>query len=179
MPRFDRVRALVTSGLVVALAAVVVASPAGDPGPSAGSQIRYAHLDLIADFEDDRQLVGAVENVFVGRVLAQLGTTILDEAPETQFTVEVLENVKGSLSGKVVVNQEGGQYGDVFVLMEDDALLKSGQTYLFATLPFKERGWHSLVARYGDLLITDAQHRASLVERFRKATQEQILYTPK
>jgi hypothetical protein len=80
MPRFDPVRALVTSGLAVALAAVVVASPAGDPGPGAASQIRYAHLDLIADFEDDRQLVGAVENVFVGRVLAQLGTTILDEA---------------------------------------------------------------------------------------------------
>jgi hypothetical protein len=177
MPTFHRVRTLGLSGLAVALAAVALGSSAGRPAATAGAHT-HAEVVYITNFEDPRRLVGSVENVFVGRVLAQVSTTILDGEPETQFQVEVQENIKGSLSGKVIVNQEGGRDGDRLILVEDDALLRPGQVYLFATLPFRERGWHTLVPVYGDLPIADASQRAALVSKFKKATQEQIPYKP-
>jgi hypothetical protein len=154
-------------GLAVGVAVVVLSWTTASPGQSAPTIVQV-HTMAIADVEDDRQLVGAVENIFVGTVVAQLGTKILDDDPETLFQVDVLENVKGSLAGKVVVNQQGGQVGDQLVLFDGDSVLKTGQTYLFATRPFKEMGWYTVVPQYGDLVIADAQQRASLVARFSK-----------
>jgi hypothetical protein len=79
----------------------------------------------------------------------------------------------------VAVNQQGGLDGDVLVLFEGDSLLKRGQTYLFATRVFRERGWHTLVPQYGDLLITDDRQQQVLIDQFTKAYKEQILYIPR
>lgn len=177
MLTFKQVKLLVIGGLALALAAVAATAPVGNLAGTSGapSQVEAVY---ITDFGDDRRLVGAVDNVFVGQVVAQAGTTVFAEVPETQFQVEVLENIKGSLGGKVIVNQEGGLDGDQLVLVAGDSFLKPGQTCLFATRVYKDKGWNTLVPRYGDLLIADAQQRASLVERFKKATQHQIPYTP-
>jgi hypothetical protein len=178
MIKFSRLGPLVLTALAVALGFVV----ASLPGTSVAASHPYvvsAHVDSIVDFSDDRQLAGAVDNVFIGKVITQIATTIIDEDPETQFSVEVLDNIKGSLGSKVTVNQFGGLSGDVMLLVGDDGLLKPGQTYLFASRLYKERGWQTLVPTYGDLVVADATQRARLVERFKKATAEQIAYVPK
>jgi hypothetical protein len=177
MRKWNRAKALVIGGLVVAMAAVAVTSAAGNRGNTAGAPGRAEAL-YVTDLRDDRRLVGLAANVFVGRVVAQQGTVLLDEFPESQFQVEVLENIKGTLSGKVVVNQQGGKDGDRLILVDGDPLLRNGQTYLFVTRPFPAKGWHTLVPHYGDIPIADAQQRTSLVARFAKATREQIPYVP-
>jgi hypothetical protein len=69
----------------------------------------------------------------------------------------------------------GGFVGDELVVVEGDTLLRPGQVYMFATRVRKERGWHTLVPSYGDVLIADAEKQSLMVEKFRKATQEQII----
>jgi Matrixin len=142
----------------------------GGGGGSGDGVVRRINA-YVADFSDPRQLVSAVDNVFVGRVVAQQGTTILDDEPETQFEVEVLENIKGSLRGQVIVNQEGGTDGDQVVVVEGDKPLRFGQVYLFATAQYAERGWHTLVPGYGDLPITDAKQYSLLAATFKEATR--------
>lgn len=58
------------------------------------------------DVSDDRKLVGHAAAVFVGLVLRQAGEEGLPtsdpgmEMAQTQFSVEVLENIKGEISGR-------------------------------------------------------------------------------
>lgn len=131
---------------------------------------------FIADLNDDRRLAGVVDNIFVGRVVSQVGTKALNTFPETQFKVEVLENVKGNLAGIVVVNQQGGFLSNELVLMEGDKLLEVGKTYLFATKPLASEGWHTLVPKYGDIPLANEKERTEKITRFKKATEEQIPY---
>lgn len=129
---------------------------------------------FITDFRDDRRLAGGVHDIFVGRVVSKAGNKSLQRLPETQFQVDVLETIKGNLSGTVVVNQLGGYRGNQLVLFEGDKLLEIGKTYLFATRNHPEEDWHTLVSGYGDLLISNEAGRASLTARFRKAVNEEI-----
>jgi hypothetical protein len=57
-------------------------------------------------------------------------------------------------------------------------LLKPGATYLFATRLYKETSWQTLVPNYGDLQVKDAQDQDAVIERFKKATQQQITPYP-
>jgi hypothetical protein len=66
------------------------------------------HAAYVADFRDDKILMGASHNVFIARVTREVGTKGHEFGPETQFEVEVIENIKGDLSGTVIVNQQGG-----------------------------------------------------------------------
>ncbi|MDO8659307.1 MAG: hypothetical protein Q7K54_01775 [Candidatus Parcubacteria bacterium] len=117
---------------------------------------REIHVQYVADFSDDRILMGASHNVFVGKVIKQVGDKRLGETPETQFTVEVLSNIKGDLQGTIVVNQLGGyKYGMLYVVdsgdtvgpisKNTDLLLKIGTTYLFATRYNSEENWHTAI----------------------------------
>ncbi len=70
----------------------------------------------VADFSDDKILVGAAHNVFVGKVEKITGNEKLDEyTPQTQFDVKVLENIKGNLNGDVTVCQVGGYDREIFI----------------------------------------------------------------
>ena len=75
--------------------------------------------------------------MFIGTVIKQTDTKTDREQTQTQFSVEVLENIKGNLKGKVIVNQEGGfetiDGKTYLVLIEGDKLLEQNKTYLFAT----------------------------------------------
>lgn len=64
------------------------------------SEARY--LDGL---DDDRVLVGISHNIFVGKVLKKVGQTAGEAGPLTQFEVQIVNNVNGLLSGKVVINQ--------------------------------------------------------------------------
>ncbi|MFO7296390.1 MAG: hypothetical protein C0P72_010255 [Clostridia bacterium] len=131
---------------------------------------------FVTDFKDPRKLVGYSDNVFVGRVIEQTGVIERAGTPETQFKVEVLENIKGKLEGTVIVNQQGGydrETGRLY-LMEGDTLLQPGKMYLFATGYDKEYNFHTLVPVFGDIPIENITKRAELVKKFKQAHAEEI-----
>lgn len=118
------------------------------------SAVVTMHPQYVADFADDKVLVGASHNVFVGKVIAQSGTKQLGATPETQFSVEIIRNVKGELQGVVTVNQQGGYKDGVLYITEsgdvsapgkgERYMLQNGSTYLFATRYNESENWHTL-----------------------------------
>jgi len=87
-----------------------------------------------ADFSNNQILMGASHNVFVGKVLAQVGTNDFMGDPATQFSVQIIDNIKGELKDTVIINQSGGyKDGVLYVMDEGGALLQPGATYLLAT----------------------------------------------
>lgn len=141
-----------------------------------GTKVSYSEDFYSFNVTDDRELVGAAQNVFVGKVIAQTGTTT-DPDLRTQFSVEVLENIKGNLTGTVTVSQNGGYENfegkQYLIITEGDKLLEPGETYLFATR-VSDFGGHLLVPVYGDLLIKDQTDRQAKMERFERAFAQEI-----
>ncbi len=153
------------------------------------SEISNGDAEFVINVTDDRELVGAVHNVFIGNVIAQTGnkpnTPPLEAgnttgfSPQTQFRVEVLENIKGNLNGIITVSQYGGYIEkdsvNQLVLIEGDKLLEPGKAYLFATRFNEIDRWHTITApAYGDLVITDQIDYQNKIERFRKAFAQEI-----
>src|SRR5712692_5597487 len=97
------------------------------------------HASLAIPLADDRVLMGASHNVFVGKVISQIGTRAEPLSsgkaiPITQFSVELISNVKGNLQGTVTVEQSGGYQDGVLLVNEDGDTFgpsnKSGAGYL-------------------------------------------------
>jgi len=102
--------------------------------------------------------MSAVSNVFVGKVIKQVGTRARFEEPETQFEVEVIYNIKGDLQGKTIVSQSGGYKNGVLYRTSDDitvatdkpikeqdnGLMKEGETYLFVARYSEMGNWYSI-----------------------------------
>jgi hypothetical protein len=126
------------------------------------------------DVTDSKRLVGWADNVFIGTVLEQSGTSDATGMLETQFKVEVSENIKGELQGKVTINQQGGYEGKNLILVENDQLLKEGESYLFISRRNEEQDWHTVVPVYGDILINSEAHKEELLSKYKKAYQEEI-----
>lgn len=174
------------SKLLLASLGMAVAVGAGVAGYNTTVQaeptVSIMEVSHVVDVSDDRQLVGVVDNVFIGKVVAEKGNKKLDNMPETQFTVEVLDNIKGDLSGTVVVNQQGG-YEDKEkkhkVIAEGDSFLEAGKTYLFATKVNDVEGWHTIVPVVGNQLIEDEASKAKMKDRFVKAHKEEIPFKTK
>ena len=123
--------------------------------PNSQTIVDEIHPVYAANFSDDRVLMGGSHDVFVGKVLEQVGTQDKGIGPETQFSVEVVENIKGNLQGAVIVDQQGGYENGVLTLFEDDRsstdgsgasdyLLKPGFTYLLATRYSSTYNWYTL-----------------------------------
>ena len=102
---------------------------------------KSVHLDRGADLSDDRKLMGAMHNVFVGKVIERIGNKE-DIIPLTLYSVEVVMNIKGNLQGTMTVSKSGGYTNGVLYTLEDDTIfpggndntfLQTGATYLFAT----------------------------------------------
>ena len=121
------------------------------------------HTQNVVDFQNDKALMGASHNVFVGRVVKQVGTKTRVEVPETQFSVEVVSNIKGNLTGTVVVDQFGGYKNGVLYVVDGESaheldgttagavgsttgLLEIGKTYLFATRYSVDEKWYTLIS---------------------------------
>ncbi len=135
-----------------------------------------AHIDYAINVSDDRELVGFASDVFIGKVIEEVGTST-EPYLQTHFSVEVMETIKGNATGNVIVNQFGG-YETVFVwkylsLGEGDELLQPGETYLFVTKGNEERGY-TFPSGYGDLLIENQTDYQNKVQRFQKASSEEI-----
>jgi len=134
----------------------------------------YATPTYETDISDDRKLSGIAQNVFIGEVKAQVGTKKLNAFPESQFEVEVIQNIKGSLTGTVTVNQQGGFSGNTLMLMQGDKMIEVGKTYLFATLQNTEQNWYTLIPVYGDILVENDIKKKELIDRFTRAHKEEI-----
>ena len=145
----------------------------------------------VIDRSNDRELVGLAQDVFFGRVVEKSGQTQEYGWPETQFEVEVLEILKGSLSGTVTVNQEGGSYNDDsnYRMEGVPVLLEPGNSYLFATRHLPEEDWHTVVPGFGSIKlgiplnigkdeILGSEDVNILRERFTTAVNNQIPYDP-
>lgn len=118
------------------------------------------HASWAFDVSNVGLLVKYSDNVFIGRVVKQVGNEGKENrnTPYTQFSVEVLANIKGNLTGTVVVNQMGGyKYGVLHVLRDDaivpedkaepgEYLLQPGHVYMFATKYNKEKMYHQVSA---------------------------------
>lgn len=93
---------------------------------------------LGADFSDDRVLTGSSHNVFVAKVLEDLGSVALRgiPLPHTRFRVAVAANIKGTLEGEIFVDTAGGiKNGKLYVVrgVKPSERLQVGGTYLFCT----------------------------------------------
>lgn len=126
------------------------------------------------DTSDPRKLVGFSDNVFIGKVMKQDGEKSLSGYPETQFNVEVIENIKGELTGTVKVNQQGGYSWNKLILFDNDPLLVEGKTYLFATKYLESENWYTVVPVHGDIPISNEKEQKELVEKYQKAYTEEI-----
>ena len=103
------------------------------------------HLVYPADYSNDAILMGASHNVFVGKVIAMVGNNDFVGNPATQFSVEVIENIKGDLKDTVVVNQSGGyRNGALYLMEENGALMIPGDTYLLSTRYDPEGNYYTL-----------------------------------
>lgn len=140
--------ALVGAGLIL-LSCIAVFSSA------AKSSITYSDSIYPVDFSDDRVLVGASDNVFVGEVLEESGTKDTEIGVETQFKVRVLKNIKGELPEEITLDQLGGYSNGVLHVIDvepgneeaaKEYMLQPGQTYILATRVNKEQNWHTLIS---------------------------------
>ncbi|MFS0862201.1 hypothetical protein [Fredinandcohnia sp. 179-A 10B2 NHS] len=136
--------------------------------------IKTMEANTVIDITNPREVVGFADNVFLGKVIKQVDTKSLSGYPETQFEVEVLDNIKGELEGTVKVNQQGGYDGDYLFLMEDDKLIEAGQTYLFATRYLKDENWHTLIPVGGDIPFTGDEEKNEIIETYQQAFKEEI-----
>lgn len=133
-----------------------------------------------------RKLVGASDHVFVGRVLKKVsskGTQALkpipgvdSTTPDTQFEVEVVNNIKGNLHGKVTVSQHGGRdKNGQLVLLEKDPLFEPGKVYVICTNNEPQRGWQQEVAGpFGKSKAKNARQMTTLVDKFKAAKRNEI-----
>jgi hypothetical protein len=133
---------------------------------------------------DPRELVGFATNVFVGQVVEETGSEGVPlsgpgerAVPRTQFSVEVLKNVKGDAEGTITVSETGGYDEEEGreVRVEGDSPLQPGKKYLFVTSYNSEEGWYAVVAQpFGDVLVEGEAQQTDLEERFEQAQEEQI-----
>lgn len=142
-----------------------------------GSETITFHTTSAVDLSDRKKLVGWADNVFVGKIQSKIGTKkILENLPETQFSVDVIKNIKGNLDEEVVVNQQGGYDKETnkTYTLHNDKFLQEGKVYLFVTKYNKEYGFHTVVPVKGHLVANDKQQRQNLINQFVQAKKNQI-----
>lgn len=164
-------------------------------------QVRSASGGWVTDFNEPRKLVGYADAVFVGRVIEQVNE---DEShtpfPQTQFRVEVVDSIKSvkkldsksiesdktkpaKLPDVVMVDQYGAHIRDntgkrTLLLMDEQPLLIPGQTYLLVTSFDAEQNWYHVLPE-GAVSIDSADKRKAILEKFKKAKNEEIFFTLK
>lgn len=162
MPHRSRLTPLVLVLVIATGLSVALLANASDSEPG-GSHPLYAF-----DPRNDVKLAAAATDIFVGRVVARVSdegrqTSVPEyEIAQTQFAVEVIQVVKGTAAGTVVVNQLDRRH--------EDRPLRPGEESLFVTEFEPEYGWHSIIFdRFGHLSIAGPADRVALVARFAQA----------
>lgn len=129
------------------------------------------------DISDKRVAVGAADYVFVGQVLRREGVTYEDPVPMeledgsmvevgnpyTHYTVQVLENMKGTLRTEkpIEIVKDGGaaQDGKAVYLYEKDCLPQTGKVYLF--LAYTQEDGSLLISGMNSNIPIDVEKNSS------------------
>lgn len=90
------------------------------------------HPSYAFDVTDLRQVAGFADHVLVGRVTAVDRVAESNGVAWTTFGVEVLQVLKGDVSGTVLVDQQGGKIGKDVWRVEGVSPLAVSGTYLIA-----------------------------------------------
>lgn len=185
--------------MVIALLVVLICAGAGVyllMGGSSSSQadmqdnpkkVEYVHGSYAVNPENTEELVGFHDNVFVGKVVKWLGNKQPKEGefsiPYNEYEVEVLDNLKGELKDKVVIQKMGGyNEKNVLVLMgeEDkkDRLPELGKSYIFIA-GIDEEGKLIIDGSYSQIEVKEkmADSRTKKeIQKYKKAVRNQIPY---
>jgi hypothetical protein len=126
------------------------------------------------DYTDKKKLANAVDNIFIGEVIREVGTEEYTGSPNTQFLVRITQNIKGALLGDITINQEGGYFkekGKLFLLSyEKTPLLKEDQMYLFAVIHTKE-GYFEMLPKYGCVLLDNEDEKYKQINAFKEVIE--------
>ncbi len=127
------------------------------------------HLSDPVDYGNDAVLVQSSDNMFVGKVIKQVGNkSVAGTIPFTQFSVQVISNIKGNLEGNIIVNQTGGyKYGVLHVaegIEGEDYLLKPGSSYFFSTRRSNKNDWNYLITHSNASKLLSQDKNISLSE---------------
>ena len=101
--------------------------------------IHFIDSNFIADFDNDKKVLGASDNVFVWRITENLWLAEVKEweskIPSTLFNVEVIYNIKWKVKWVIIVKQEAGydRFWDLYI-PEGTQYMEEWQTYLLATI---------------------------------------------
>lgn len=166
------------------VAYALLAREAPETGAAGNGEVVNLEVNYAFEPTDEKQLVGFATHVFVGRVIGKVGAEGAplsgdgdDVVPRTQFSVEVLNSIKGDLGGTVTVSQSGGydRFEGRGVRVEGDPLLQPGQQRLFVTSYDAQEDWYTIVAQpFGDVRIESESERTDLVQEFERARRAQI-----
>ncbi|ALC89002.1 hypothetical protein AM500_03715 [Bacillus sp. FJAT-18017] len=133
--------------------------------PSYPDESAYSNLEL---------LVKKADNIFVGEVLEQKGSTERLGNPAVLYEVRVTHNVKGGLLGGLTIIQEGGYYkqnGKLhFFRYKGDELLQKGEIYLFAVIREGDSYW--TIPVYGHEHLKTEQQKQNLIEEIKALVVE-------
>jgi hypothetical protein len=149
---------------LIGIATLTTYAALSNPTPQPSANLATPVISVIEaqyenDFSDNKILMGGFHNVFIGKVIAQTGTRYrlpdMHAGLETQYSVHVIGNIKGELSGEVTVAQAGGIENDRIIAMEGDVegaqrdgasspLLQIGSTYILTTRGDGTEGYYML-----------------------------------
>lgn len=108
--------------------------------------IRPIPSPYFVDNAGGRFVEGASDYILTGKVLKQVGTKRTGVYPETQYEVEVIENLKGNLQGTIIVDQIGGYKNGIFYQVPNDIRFEIGPKHYSFNLKYNAaHQWYTLV----------------------------------
>jgi hypothetical protein len=117
------------------------------------------YVEYIGGLDDDRVRMGMSDFVFVGKVIEKKGYKKNSfVTPFTLYTVEVVDNIKGELSGNITAAQMGGYHFGVPYQISGAAEIKTGGIYLIAARYNEKEDWYVVdTHQSGSHLISENQ----------------------
>ncbi|MCL6570572.1 MAG: hypothetical protein K6T88_02655 [Bacillus sp. (in: Bacteria)] len=127
------------------------------------------------DYRDKRKLASAVDNIFIGEVVTDVGNKEYTGHPNTQYKIMIIQNIKGALLGDITVNQEGGYYKKngklkLFTYEKSPLLIKK-QVYLFA-VSATEKDYFHMIPKYGYYPLDNEEQKYKLIASFNSALEK-------
>lgn len=78
------------------------------------------------DYSIDKYLMGVSHNVFVAKIVKQVGQQMRVGTPDTQFEAQVISNIKGNAQGIITIEQEGGYLKGILYVPYEDLMAPAG-----------------------------------------------------
>jgi hypothetical protein len=165
------VSALIAGGLALQAEAFSGGSLVNGTEPPSVVQDAGASANGVASsagcsYADPRCLVGFNQEVFVGKVLNSLGNANdpVNGSENDRFEVRVIYNIKGKLTGNVVLAQ---------IVIPEASPVQVGATYIFSAIYSLSSGWYAFGSREAYQLVTTDQNLsdAQLLRMARRDTR--------